>query len=83
MASTDLRDAFNAAAAPDASCSRAFLHYEHKDETQFQRLGFVGTWADGTSFEVKSDLIRPDADVNLVAREAALQMIAQRKPEAT
>lgn len=80
MAATDLRDAFNSVSEPTFTCARALLGYETKDATQFQRLTFSGTGSDGSVFEIKSDQIRPDGDVNLAARQTAQRLLDQRKP---
>lgn len=80
VAATDLRDAFNAVSEPAFSCVRAFLNYEAGDGIQFQRLTFSGTGADGSVFEVRSDKLRPDTDVNLAAAAVARKLLDDRKP---
>lgn len=77
MGAADLREAFNAVAAPRYTASKALLNYERKDDTDFQRLTFSGHAADGTPFEVKSDLLRPGTDVNQAARDTAQRLIGQ------
>jgi hypothetical protein len=80
MAAADLRDAFNAVSEPRFTCQRALLGYETRDQTQFQRLTFSGTGADGTVFDIRSDLLRPGIDVNLAARVVAQRLLDQPKP---
>lgn len=75
MGASDLRDAFNSVAAPAFNCTRATLAYDFKHDVETQVLTFMGTSADGSPFEIVKSGIRPGADVNLAAREAAQQLL--------
>lgn len=77
MAVADLRDAFNSISEPRFTCQRATLAYESRDATQFQRLHFSGTGADNLAFEIQSDLLRPDTDVNMASRAVAQRLLDQ------
>lgn len=78
MGVKDLQAAFNEVSQPAAMCMKALLEYEQASDTEFQVLYFSGNWADGTGFAIKSDRIRTDTDVNLVARATAEQLLQQR-----
>lgn len=78
----ELRAAFNSISQPAFTCTMALLDYERKDTTEFQILRFHGTAADGTTFEIKSDRLRPSADINQAAKETAQRLLDQRKPPA-
>lgn len=80
MAVTDLVDAFNSVSLPRFTCVRAKLAYEMRDATQFQRLTFSGTASDNLVFEIKSDLLRPDTDVNEAAKAVAKRLLDQPHP---
>lgn len=78
MGTKELRAAFNEVAQPAATCLKALLEYEQASDTEFQRLYFSGNYADGSGFVVKSDRIRPGADVNMMARATAEQMLQHK-----
>lgn len=78
MGVKELKDSFNLVANPDASAGKAFLGYKSQGGTQYQILTFQGTWSDGGSFEIKSDLIRPNGDPILMARNTAKALLAQK-----
>lgn len=82
MGAADLRDAFNAVAAPSFQCQRAFLGYEAGNGIEWQRLTFSGTAANGEPFEVRSDRVRPHGDVNAEARATAQRLLEQSKKPA-
>lgn len=75
MGVAELREAFNAVAEPTASCNQAFLTYERAHDTEFQRLAFSGRRVDGAEFTIRSDLIRPGAEVLEVARQTAQRLL--------
>lgn len=75
MGVRDLRDAFNDAAAGKAQCSAARLRIERQGGQEWQKLEFDGTWADGRPFSTFSELLTGAADVNLAARDTALNML--------
>lgn len=79
MGVKDLRDAFNEVATPDAACMKALLEYETQGGTQWQVLYFSGNYADGSGFSIKSDRIRPNADVNQAARDTAARLLDQKR----
>lgn len=82
MGASDLRDAFNAVAAPAFNCSRATLHYERAHDVESQVLMFTGSATDGSPFEIASTPLRPGTDVNLAARTTAQQLLDRGKPPA-
>ena len=82
MGTKDLVIAFNAAAAPYATCGRAELGYDRSHDTEWQILTFYGTKADGTPFEIKADKVRPGGDIVQATREAAARLVNQGKAPA-
>lgn len=81
MAVQHLREAFNDAAAGVFTASIATLGYERSHDTEWQRLTFSGTAADGSPFATQSDLLRPGTNVMQAARDVALALIAKGKPK--
>lgn len=79
MGAKQLREAFNAVAGSTATCHAALLDYVRQNGTDWQILIFHGICADGTAFEVKSDLIPPNGNVEAAARKTAEIMLEQRK----
>lgn len=77
----ELREAFNSISAPAGiTCRQALLDYERHNDVESQILLFRGTDADGNAFEIKSDRLRPNTDVNQAAKETAQRLLDQRKP---
>jgi hypothetical protein len=77
----ELREAFNAVAAPAGiTCTLALLDYQRAHDTEFQILLFRGTDATGAGFEITSDPLRANTDLNLAAKEVAQRLLDQRKP---
>lgn len=79
MGARELKISFNEVAAPAATCSLALLEYERAGGTEYQILYFSGTYADGTGFSIKSNRIRPEGDVNAMARATAEQLLARKR----
>lgn len=79
MGVAELRSAFNEVAEPGFSATRALLAYEREGDVQWQRLTFSGIGQDGTTFEIKSDQLRPETDVIAAARTTA-QALLDRPP---
>lgn len=75
MGVKELRSAFNEVSQPAATCIKALLEYERHSDTEFQILYFSGNYADGSGFVIKSDRVRPSADVNLMARATAERLL--------
>lgn len=79
MGASDLRDAFNAVAAPRFTCTQAFMDYAGSDHGvpagQFQILKFSGRTDAGNGFEVQSAPLAPETDVNAAAREVAQKLL--------
>lgn len=75
MGVAGLRDAFNSVASPRYTCNMAFLANERVGGREYSRLTFRGIGSDGAAFEVKSDLVPGEADVNLAAKATAQKMI--------
>jgi hypothetical protein len=71
MGVSELREAFNAVAAPRFTCQRALLDYQREGTAEWQILSFSGIAADGRAFDVKSARIKPGGDVVVAARETA------------
>lgn len=80
MGVNELRDMFNLIAAPAFTCSKAFLGYERKHDTEWQKITFSGTTAAGEPFVKESALLRPGTDVNMVARDIATAMVQPKGP---
>lgn len=76
MAARDLKAMFNLIAAPAFNCSTALLGMETSHDTEWQRLTFSGNTADGGTFTVQSELIRPGSDVNNEAAKVARKLLA-------
>lgn len=70
-----VRDAFNAAAAPEARAERAFHRYDYHDNVAYERIRIVGRKADGSALDVESDRLRPGTDLAAAARELAAKTI--------
>jgi hypothetical protein len=79
MSANDLKKSFNEVSHPQATCMLALLEYESSNDTQFQILYFSGNYADGSGFSIKSNRIRPNADVNQAARETAARLLDQKR----
>lgn len=75
MGTKELRDTFNLIAAPAFNCTKAYLGYERSHDTEWQKITFSGTKADGTAFLQESALIRPNGDVIVAAKETAQKLI--------
>lgn len=80
MGVAELRSAFNEVSEPAFTCSRALLAYEKSGDVQWQRLTFSGIGQDGEPFEIKSDQLRPDADVVVAARATAQALVNRATP---
>lgn len=78
MGAREMRDAFNLAAQPTATCAKALLEYERAHDTEFQVLYFSGSYSDGSGFAIKSDLIRPGGDINEMVRATAARVLANK-----
>lgn len=76
----ELRDAFNSVSQPAFTCTLALLDYVRAHDTESQILLFRGMASDGTAFEIKSDPLRRNADLNNAAKEVAQRLLDQRKP---
>lgn len=76
----ELRDAFNSVSQPAFTCTMALLDYARGHDTESQILLFRGTDAAGAPFEIKSDALRANTDLNLAAKEVAQRLLDQRKP---
>jgi hypothetical protein len=77
----ELRQAFDSVAGPAGfTCTLALLDYQRAHDTEFQILLFRGTDAAGAGFEIKSDPLRANSDLNQAAKEVAQRLLDQRKP---
>lgn len=76
----ELRDAFNSVSQPAFTCTMALLDYVRAHDTESQILLFRGSAADGSAFEIKSDPLRRNTDLNNAAKEVAQRLLDQRKP---
>lgn len=82
MGVKELKDSFNLVASPDATARKAFLNYKVQGGVQYQLLTFEGSWSDGEAFEIMSNLVRPNGDPIIAARETASMLLSRRqKPE--
>jgi hypothetical protein len=80
MGVRDLVTAFNAVASPRYTCQRAFLGYDRAHDTEWQILTFSGISAGGSAFEVRSEALRPNSDLNAAAAAAAKKLLEQGTP---
>lgn len=78
MGAREMRDAFNLAAAPAATCIKALLEYEHANDTEWQVIFFSGNYADGSGFAIKSDRIRPGGDISQMVTATAERVLQQK-----
>lgn len=76
----ELREAFNSVSQPAFTCTLALLDYERDGGKEWQILLFRGTSADGKPFEVKSERLKGDIDLNRAAKDVAQKLLDQRKP---
>ena len=76
----ELRQAFNDICQPAFTCTLALLDYERDGGKEWQILLFRGTSSDGTPFEIKSERLKGDIDLNIAAKEVAQKLLDQRKP---
>lgn len=79
MGARELRSAFNEVGGDQAKCIKALLEYERANDTEWQVLYFSGTYADGSTFAIRSDRIRPNSDVNEMARATAARLLEQKR----
>lgn len=79
MGTSDLRDAFNAVAAPRYRCDKALLSYKTKDRVQSTILTFFGRDQGGAAFEVSSGPIAGSLDVNTAAAAVAQKLLDSGK----
>lgn len=79
MGTADLLAAFNAVAEPAYSAQKAFLRYGRNDDGQFQVISFRGTAQNGTAFDIESDPLPAEADVNLAAAALAQKLIQPKE----
>jgi hypothetical protein len=79
MGARELKEAFNEVAKPAAVCQVALLEYLPGQGTEWQILFFSGNYADGTGFSIKSDRLRPGAEVNDAARATAEQLLQRKR----
>jgi hypothetical protein len=80
MSAADLLAAFNGAADPAFTATSATLGYERVKDIEYQRLTFAGHKADGSPFEAKSELLRPETNVNDAATAVAQTLLKSQKP---
>lgn len=76
----ELRDAFNAVSQPAYTCTLALLDYVRAHDTESQILLFRGTGTDGAPFEIKSDALRANTDLNAAAKVVAQRLLDQGDP---
>lgn len=77
--SGQLREAFNAAAAPDAIAEKAFQRYVRHDNVEMERIRFVGRFADGTILDIESGNLKGGSDLLAAAREIAAEALAEKR----
>ena len=77
MGAGELRDSFNSVSQPSATCTIALLDYERAHGIEFQILWFRGITSDGSTFDIKSDPLRPGSNLNDAAKAAAAQLLKQ------
>ena len=82
MGTSDLRDAFTAA-APGFNCTSATLDYERAHDTEWQVLTFRGTDSAGEEFEVRADPVPPSGDIMEATAATAQRAVDQAAKAAT
>ena len=75
-ASSDIRNAFNAAADGNATAEKAYHSYRHDHDAETEVLTFDGTFADGAPFTTESPRLRGGSDLIAAAGDAARALIA-------
>ncbi len=75
MGAADLRTAFNSVASPQYTATMALMSLERASGKEWSRLRFTGTKADGTKFDVQSDLLPPGADPMQGAKQTAQKLM--------
>lgn len=75
-----LREAFNAAAAPNYTATQAFMSYVHEHDAEFTVLKFVGIGQGGKEFTAESPKLR--AGVNIFAAAADVARSLTKPPVA-
>lgn len=81
MGVKELREAFNEAAAPHFTASKAFLQMVRVDSAEMTKLTFSGIGADGVAFEVTTDPLPAGTDVMIAAKQAAGKLVEDRTPK--
>lgn len=76
--SSDLRNAFNAAAEGKATAAKAFHRYDHSDGVETEIISFTGALPDGTPFQTESGKLPGGTDLLTVAGQVARDYLAQQ-----
>lgn len=77
MGVQQLRQSFNAVAAPAYNCTLALMDMQRAHDVESPILTFVGTKDTGEKFTISSRAVRRGEDVNLVAAETARGLLAE------
>jgi hypothetical protein len=77
--SSDIREAFNAAAAGKATATQAFHRYDHAHDAETEIIRFVGTLENGELFDIESGKLRGGSDLATASREVAAALLAKQK----
>lgn len=80
MGVRELREAFNAIAAPRYQASTATLHYVRAHDAESQVITISGNGSDGNAFEVTSEALRPNTELIPVAQAMAQNLIDKGEP---
>ena len=78
MGVREIRQAFNEVTGKEANCMTALLEYERAQNVEWQVLYFSGNYADGSTFAIRSDRIRPNGDVTEMTRATARRVLEQK-----
>ena len=81
--SSDLRNAFNAAAAGKATAAKAFHRYAVEHDVQVEMIWFEGTLADGEPFKTESPKLRPGSDLLAEATKIGVTFANPEQQKAT
>ena len=81
MGILSIRDAFNSVAAPAFQARRAYHKYTRTPEGEMQLLEFGGQAEDGTKFNIASDPLPGNANLEAAAKAMAADLLKRGKKQ--
>jgi len=79
MGVKNLRESFNAIAAPTYTATLALMDTSRVHDVECNILTFIGTKSSGEKFTISSRPVKGGEDVNLVAAETAHKLMDEEK----